>query len=304
MSHTQDLVFTLYGDYLRHRGGEAWTGSLIEFLGLFGISGGAVRSTLSRMARKGWLKSRRTGRYSFYSLTPKCIELLEEGAQRIYQPRSDPWDGRWHLLTYSVPESKRHLRRRLRRRLLWLGFGTLNHATWISPRDLQNEVEGILKGLDLRPYVEFFNGEHRGYSSDEEIVTSCWNLKRLNRYYANLIDRYEPLYLEHTAQLKAGESLNPQDCFIHRFMLSHEYSLSPYLDPNLPHELLPEDWQGSRATELFQGYHHLLAEGAGTFVDSVLAEGPKVTSPLGRRFSIDHLSVADMGTTQEALSSK
>jgi phenylacetic acid degradation operon negative regulatory protein len=113
MSQSQELVFTLYGDYIRHRGGEAWTGSLIEFLGFFGISGQAVRSTLSRMARKGWLKSRRTSRYSFYSLTPKCIELLEEGAQRIYQPRSDPWDGRWHLLTYSVPESKRHLRRKL-----------------------------------------------------------------------------------------------------------------------------------------------------------------------------------------------
>ena len=29
MARSQDLVFTLYGDYLRHRGGEAWTGSLI-----------------------------------------------------------------------------------------------------------------------------------------------------------------------------------------------------------------------------------------------------------------------------------
>jgi phenylacetic acid degradation operon negative regulatory protein len=277
MSQSQDLVFTFYGDYLRHRSGEAWTGNLIEFLGLFGLSGQAVRSTLSRMARKGWLKSRRTSRYSFYSLTPKSIELLEEGAQRIYQPRSDPWDGRWHLLTYSVPESKRHLRRRLRRRLLWLGFGTLNHATWISPRNLQSKVEELVETLDLQPYVEFFNCEHRGFSSSEEIVASCWNLKRLNRYYANFIERYEPLYLEHKAQLKTSESLNPQDCFIRRFMLIHEYRLSPYVDPNLPFELLPKDWLGSRATELFQGYRHLLAEGAETFVDSVLAEGPKIT---------------------------
>jgi phenylacetic acid degradation operon negative regulatory protein len=65
MSNTQDMVFTLYGDYIRHRGGEAWIGSLIELLGLFGISEQAVRSTLSRMSRKGWLNSRRTSRYSF-----------------------------------------------------------------------------------------------------------------------------------------------------------------------------------------------------------------------------------------------
>jgi phenylacetic acid degradation operon negative regulatory protein len=275
MSQSQELIFTLYGEYIRPRGGEAWTGSLIEFLGLFGLSGQAVRSTLSRMTRKGWLKSRRYRRYSFYSLTPKCIELLEEGAQRIYQPRSDPWDGRWHLLTYSVPESKRHLRRKLRRRLRWIGFGSLNHATWISPRNLQIEVERIMKGYDLRPYVEFFHGDHRGYSSDKQIVASCWNLKRLNRYYADFINQFEPLYLAHEAQFQAGDSLNPQDCFIHRFILIHEYRLSPYVDPNLPLELLPSDWLGERATELFQEYRILLAKGADIYVDLVIARAPK-----------------------------
>ena len=105
MSHTQDMIFTLYGDYTRHRGGEAWTGSLIELLGLFGLSGQALCSTLSRMSQKGWLKNRKAGRHSFYSLTPKCIALLEEGARRIFHPRSDPWNGRWYLLTYSTPKS-------------------------------------------------------------------------------------------------------------------------------------------------------------------------------------------------------
>lgn len=278
MSQSQELVFTLYGDYIRHRGGEAWTGSLIELLGHFGLSDQAVRSTLSRMARKGWLKSRRVSRYSFYSLTSKCIVLLEEGAQRIYQPRSDPWDGRWHLFTYSIPEAKRDLRRKLRRRLLWLGFGTLNHATWISPRDLESEVEEIVSTHGLSPYVESFSGRHRGYSSDEEIVASCWNLKRLNRYYDDFINRYEPLYLAHRAKLQAGDDLDPQDCFAHRFMLTHEYRLSPYVDPNLPLELLPKDWLGVCATELFQGYRNLLAEQAELFVSAVLDKVPEISS--------------------------
>ena len=190
MSNSQDMVFTLYGDYIRHRGGEASTGSLIELLGLFGLSGQAVRSTLSRMSHKGWLKSRKAGRHSFYSLTPKCIELLEEGAERIFQPRCDPWDGRWHLLTYSIPESKRPLRRKLRKRLLWLGFGALHHGTWISPRDLRAEVERVVDALDIRPYVELYNAEHRGFASDEEIVARCWNLKLLNDYYADFITRH------------------------------------------------------------------------------------------------------------------
>ncbi|NIQ89604.1 MAG: phenylacetic acid degradation operon negative regulatory protein PaaX, partial [Deltaproteobacteria bacterium] len=201
MSHSQDMIFTLYGDYIRHRGGEAWTGSLIELLGLFGPSSQAVRSALSRVSRKGWLKSRKVGRNSYYSLTPQSIELLEEGAVRIFQPRQDPWDGQWHLLTYSIPESKRHLRRRLRRRLIWLGFGALNHAAWISPRDQRAEVEQVVKSLRVAPYVELFSGGHWGFSSDEEIVARGWDLERLNDYYATFVERYKPLLRECQARL-------------------------------------------------------------------------------------------------------
>jgi len=268
------MIFTLYGDYIRHRGGEAWTGSLIELLGLFGLSSQAVRSTLSRVSRKGWLKSRKSGRNSFYSLTPQSIELLEEGAVRILQPRQDPWDGQWHLLTYSIPESKRHLRRRLRRQLIWLGFGTLNHATWISPRDQRAEVEQVVKSLRLVPYVELFSGVHWGFSTDEEIIARGWDLEQLNKYYVAFVERYEPLFQECQEWLGADESLDPEECFRQRFMLVHEYRSSPYVDPNLPVELLPEDWQGERAMHLFRQYRDLLVDEADAFVDSVLAKAP------------------------------
>ena len=277
MSHSQDMIFTLYGDYIRHQGGEAWTGSLIELMSLFGLSGQAVRSTLSRMSQKDWLESRRDGRHSFYSQTPKLLDLLEEGATRIFQPRCDPWDGRWHLLIYSIPESKRHLRRRLRQRLIWLGFGALNQATWISPRDLRVEVEQAVDALHARPYVEFFATEHQGFSSDKEIAARCWDLRRLNDYYTGFIARYTPPFREFQARLEAGDGLVPQECFVQRFMLTHEYRSSPYVDPNLPLELLPDDWLGQRAAQLFQKYHNVLVDGAEDFVTSVLAQAPKVS---------------------------
>jgi phenylacetic acid degradation operon negative regulatory protein len=280
MSNSQDMIFTLYGDYIRHRGGGAWTGSLIELLSPFGLSEQAVRSTLSRMSRNGWLESRKAGRHSFYSLTPKCLALLEEGAQRIFQPRHDPWDGRWHLLTYSIPESKRHQRRRLRNRLLWLGFGALHQATWISPRDLRAEVEQVVDTLQVRPYVELFSAEHRGFASSAEIVAHCWNLRQLNDYYATFIARYSPPFQEYQAQLRSGDGLDPRECFVQRFMLIHEYRSSPYVDPNLPPELLPDDWLGNKATRLFQQVHDLLVEEADAHVDSILAKAPSEQRPV------------------------
>lgn len=273
-SNSQDLIFTLYGDYLRHRGGEAWIGSLIEVMGIFGLTEQAVRSTLSRMSQKGWLKSRKVGRFSFYSQTPRMLSLLEEGAQRIFQPRNDPWDGRWHLLTYSIPESKRHLRRRLQQRLRWLGFGALNHTTWISTRDLRAEVGHIVSALAVRSYVEFFSAEHRGFASDEEIVERCWDLEQLNSFYADFIDRHKRAYQEHRVQLSIGAKPDLHECFKERFLLLHEYRSSPYVDPNLPLELLPEGWLGRTATQLFQEYHDLLNNEAEAYIDEVLAKAP------------------------------
>ncbi len=281
MARSQDFVFTLYGDYIHHLGGEAWTGSLIELLGLLGLSGQAVRSTLSRMSRKGWLKGRRVGNKSYYSLTPKSIDLLEEGAERIFQPRSDLWDGRWHLLVYSIPEKERPLRHRLRKRLTWLGFGSLSNATWISPRDRRKEVEGVVNSLGIRGHVEIFSAEHFGFASDQEVAERCWNLEELNRTYAAFIAKYEPEFLDYKKRAAEGDGLEPSKCFARRFILVHEYRSFPYVDPNLPSELLPNDWLGDKATQLFQEYHSLLTAEANAFVDGVLAKVP-IPSPSHR----------------------
>ncbi len=182
------------------------------------------------------------------------------------------------MLVYSIPEAKRHLRRKMVRRLRWLGFGALNHATWISPRDLHDEVEQVVNAFNIRPYVDFFTAEHRDFSSDAEIVTRCWNLKRLRKYHAALIARYEPLYEQDKARIRAGHRLQPEACFVRRFKLIEEYLSSPYVDPNLPLELLPGDWLGGRATQLFQEYHEMLVGEAEAFVETVLEKAPKITA--------------------------
>lgn len=273
-SRTQDLLFTLYGDYIRHRGGEAWTGSLIELMGCLGISPQAVRSTLSRMSRKGWLAGRRVGRYSFYRLTPKSVKLLTEGAQRIFNPRSEPWDGRWHILAYSIPERQRHLRHRLREQLMWLGYGQLGHGVLIFPRDLGSEVEEVLDTLNVRQYVDIFTAEHEGFTSNEDIIARCWNLDGLNACYAEFIATYRPGLERYMSLVAEGQDPDACECFVQRFMLVHEYRTFPYVDPNLPAELLPPDWLGGEATWVFTKCYELLADGANSYVDAAMARAP------------------------------
>ncbi len=106
---SKQMIFTLYGDYVRHVGGSIWVGSLIRLLARFHMSDQSVRSTILRMTRGGWLQVERVNSKSFYSLTPEGKRLLNEGAARIFHIDSAraQWDGKWHLVAYSIPEMQR-----------------------------------------------------------------------------------------------------------------------------------------------------------------------------------------------------
>lgn len=264
----QDLVFTLFGEYLLPRADPVWAGSLIALLAPLSASEGVVRTTLSRMSRKGWFETTRLGRRSFYRLSERGRALLEEGRERIYHPSWDePWDGRWLVLAYSIPENRRELRDRLRDRLGWLGFGALGNGLWISPHDVEDRVCEIASSLGIEEHLECFRAEGAGFTTPNRLVERCWDLSSLNRKYETFIARHVPPF----QALRSGLDLaTPRDCYVRRFQLSHGFREFPLVDPYLPRSLLPEDWAGECAAALFQSYHDLLTEPADRYVESVL----------------------------------
>ena len=187
---TQFIIFILFGDVIVHQGGRVWTTSLLQLLEVLGVSERAARSTLSRMRRKGWLKAERDGRHSAYTLSARGWRIIEEGGQRIFEPRHTGWDGLWYLVVYSLPEDKRALRNDLRKRLSWLGFGRLAPGTWISPFDRVTEVEALLDDLKARDYVQIFSGLRLASGEDRDVVARCWDLKGLNQQYARFLARW------------------------------------------------------------------------------------------------------------------
>jgi len=278
MIRPQSMMFTLYGDYIVHRGGEVWVGTLIQIAAQFGLSEQAVRSSLSRMSRNGWLKVRRLSNRSYYSLTPKSKRLIEEGTRRIFVRRAVAWDGRWRVLAYSIPERRREVRDELRKQLTWMGFGSLSNGTWITPHALEAEVEALVDRLNVRELVELFTATHVGFADDRAVARRCWDLEALNARYARFVAQYEPRFAAHKARLARGEAVPDSECFVERFMLIHEYRRFFFLDPELPVELVPDGWLGGRAAQLFHAYHQLLAEHANAYLDSVF-----VPPPSGRR---------------------
>jgi len=277
----QDLVFTLYGEYFLHREGSVWVGSLITMLEQFGMSEASVRTVLSRMTRKGWLNANRKGRNSFYDLSEKGRSLLEEGEARIFHPSWDgPWDGNWFLLSYSIPEIRRHLRDRLRDRLAWLGFGSLGNGLWISPHDVESKVMGAARHLGIEDNLECFRGHRVGSRAPTQIVERCWDLPALNEKYQVFVDRWLPHLDTCRAAVESG-ALDHRLCFTLRFRLLHEFRSFPLEDPYLPRSLLPADWVGMRASNLFRTLHDLLEGPADTYLDEILSNAPSTPATAG-----------------------
>jgi phenylacetic acid degradation operon negative regulatory protein len=271
MIRPQSMMFTLFGDYIMHRGGEAWVGSLIRIAAQFGLSEQAVRSALSRMTQKGWLRARRVGNRPYYGPTARARRLLEEGERRIFLHRADPWDRQWRLLVYSIPERKREVRTELRKQLAWLGYGPLSSGSWICPHDVGEDLRGLIERLGIEAYVGTFNASHTGHSTERELAARCWDLAGINRRYEQFLAKYEPTF----ETFRRRDHVPDSECFVQRFLLIHEYRKFFFIDPELPAELLPDGWRGTRARELFHSFHKRLAEPANRFFDSVFEAPPQ-----------------------------
>lgn len=263
----QSLLFTIYGEYLRHYGSEIWVGSLTKLMGEFGMTEQAVRAAISRMLRQGWLESKKVGNRSYYSMSSRGKKRLDEAAARIYKVDNQGWDGKWCIASYNIPEDHRKLRDELRKELNYLGFGMLTNSTWISPNNLADRVKDITDAYEINDYVEIFTAQHLGWSEAQQLVQKSWNLDGINQAYKEFIDLYEPQYKDFVKKVKKGQDIADSYCFVEKTKLVHHYRKFLFIDPDLPNVLLPSLWLGKEADDLFKNYYDLLHPAAVRFFE-------------------------------------
>lgn len=244
----RSLLLTVLGEFVLPAGEPVWTRALLEVLGALGVESKSARQALARTAAEGLLTSDRDGRRVRWSLTPAGERLLSEGAARIYgfgTPASE-WDGRWLVLLASVPESRRRLRHRLRTRLAWAGLGSPAPGVWVSPDPgKEPQVAAVLDELDLRGMSSSFIGQYGGIGRPSDVVAQAWDLDRVEQAYEQFLDEFGP-------ELDRDDA---DDVLARQVRLVHAWRRFPFLDPELPAELLPDRWAGARAAELFTTLH-------------------------------------------------
>lgn len=173
--------------------------------------------------------------------------MLEAGTRRIYGfgTSDGEWDGEWLLVHCPVAESQRALRNQLRNDLGFLGFGELSASLLISPHtDREAELRDVLASLELANDCVVLRSRTGSPDENAGLVKRAWDLDGLARSYADFCKSHE-----------SAHEVSEDGVFRAMVELVHDWRRFPFVDPELPNELLPPHWSGTAAASLFARQH-------------------------------------------------
>jgi phenylacetic acid degradation operon negative regulatory protein len=264
----QGLAMTLVADYTVST--RAWlpSAAIVALLGESGVTIAGARTAISRLARRGVLEICREGRHSSYRLTSAAASDLSSGGVWItnFATRADSWDECWTLVAFSLPQQESPQRRLLRGQLRWLGFAPLYDGLWVSPDALNSTVKDRLLAVGGGA-ISVFRARH----VEMPIATNrnpieAWDVAAIARHYETFIRRWRPLVPRvHSGRIAGAAAVRA------RTEIMDTYRRFPILDPQLPIQLMPDNWPRVRAGEAFVAVYDGLAELAEDHVRAVVA---------------------------------
>lgn len=190
--------------------------------------------------------------------------MLERGDRRIFTFRQQRNGGPWCLVSFSLPETERAARHQLRKRLAWIGCGTVGTGLWICPAFLTDEVEEIFSELNLRHWATVFITETPQPARPlSEVVSEWWDLDAIAGHHQKFINAYG----------KWGPVSDPRSAFANYVTMLDQWRVIPYIDPGLQPAVLPADWPGFESVALFERLRYELGPNADRFVNDVASDG-------------------------------
>src|SRR3954453_9726322 len=230
---------TFFGAFLRRLGGWIAVADLIALMAELDLDAQSVRSSVSRLKRRGVIASERRAGAAGYRLTERGEGILRAGDARIFARARRPG---WLLVVFSIPEAQRALRPRLRAGLAGLGLGTVAPAVWIAPAQLRDEIGRLVEDLGGGDRGDLFAAEPLAADAGR-----WWDLDALaaeySAYLAEWAESRDGGFAEHIRHLDAWRRI-------------------PFHDPGLPASALPDDWPGAHAWTVSRALHRRLSGGA------------------------------------------
>ncbi len=281
------LIMTVMGDSIFHRGGTISLASLIQIMEILGLTERSVRTAVFRLVQNGWLVSEKIGRTSYYKITESSRQRFINADQKIYNITHPEWDQKWDLVLLSSVELEDKII--LKKELEWLGFGNIATNVMAYPGCDQQKLQSLIRNLNMSEQVVLFKAEtldlwNESFPTVKRMVATNWPVLELKEKYEKFTQDFREIYL----LLENESEIDPIQAFQIRTLLIHQYRRILLKDPDLPYELLPNDWPALSAQNLSNNLYHLVFNASEEYFTEIArtAEGkmPQAKPQFYKRF--------------------
>ncbi|OGK15534.1 hypothetical protein A2690_01220 [Candidatus Roizmanbacteria bacterium RIFCSPHIGHO2_01_FULL_39_12b] len=202
-----------------------------------------TRGALSSLVNKGLIEKEDSENVS-YRITDRGLQqlCLEFPYFRFFHRE---WDGTWRIISYEIPESKRHLRDSLRREMRGWGLGPWHRSFWLTPHPIIPNLRELVTGKEEAQYIQAFESTHV-FGDVADLVEKVWEKSRLDSLYRNLFKSW------HTTLSEDRQNSEKMQDIIYAFIRIIRD------DPGLPKSLVGKDWIGFEAYKLFKEIRSIL----------------------------------------------
>jgi phenylacetic acid degradation operon negative regulatory protein len=242
----QHLLLTLLGDFWTGRREPLPSAALVAWLSDFDVNEAGARAAIGRLAKRGNLDVVRQGRYTSYRVADRLVELLPYGSlhtQSFGYNRSG-WNGQWTMVAFAIADDTRRVRGLLRSALELLGYAALYDGVWVSPYPPNERLQATLRSYAEVSCTVFVGPVEAG--DGRVSPASAWDLAPLRALYDRFIATFAPI----TIRMRTG-TMSDRDALVARIQVAYRWFVIATVDPDLPAELLPNDWPRNAARDIF-----------------------------------------------------
>lgn len=223
-------------------------GELYDVANILGMSDQQVRLCVKRLVAEGRFTQDGRGRKAILRATEATRGALEPDLEFVrYMYEQDrglaPWDGRWHLVAFAIPESSRAARDAMRGEVVRLGGAPIQGGLYVCANAWESRISALAGQLDVAAHTTTFTTTDLvigGQSGARELAERLWPIDAI-------ADRHRRLLAVSEGTLPALRTASHTELLTLAVALAAEFTRAVEPDPLLPPQLLPQPWIGTAA---------------------------------------------------------
>ncbi|MBI9104466.1 MAG: BlaI/MecI/CopY family transcriptional regulator [Spirochaetales bacterium] len=216
---------------------------LSHLISPFEISETSLRTSLSRMVKKGLLSVEKNKKEAVYYRARKNNRISSNISAPFTSPGKRGWDYDYWGVLYSVPGAEASPRHKIRKKLVAYRYGLWSPGLWIRPVLTGEKPYNGLEELSENPYCRLIR-----FTPDQKLkrdeCSRIWHLEEKVEIMNKAIEKLK------NAMSMISDS-TPEAAFKFKMEIGESAVRALASDPLLPNEQLPEKWPAEELRELF-----------------------------------------------------